>query len=126
MRIYRLISAIALEILFILLKATGKAEMNIGAMLLPAVIFIAIEIISMASALIVQIYKKSSKDAKDIMLLILLQIILISIKLLFSSQLQCISWILILIPIEIPILGVLMIISGMKVFKIIEGKKDKE
>jgi hypothetical protein len=126
MRIYRLIATIVLEIMFILLKISGNTEMNLGGMLLPIVVWVFIEIVSIAAALIIQLLKNSSKEKKELAWLILIQLILIIIKLIFYNQLQCISWFAILLPIEIPALGVLMIISGMKVFKIIEGKKDKE
>lgn len=126
MRIYRLIATIVLEIMFILLKISGNTKINLGGMLLPIVVWVFIEIVSIAAALIIQLLKNSSKEKKELAWLILIQLILIIIKLIFNNQLQCISWFVILLPIEIPALGTLLLISGMKVLQVFEGKKDKE
>lgn len=117
MKKYEYIGALLLQIIFVVLKVSGSMECNIAVMFLPIITFITIQVLGAISLITTEFIKKVDKEKLIVGLILACQIVLIILRAI--NIIKC-SWLLILAPIEMPILSTLLLLIGLYTLKVTE------
>ena len=117
MKKYEYIGALLLQIIFVVLKVSGSMECNIAVMFLPIITFITIQVLGAISLITTEFIKKVDKEKLIVGLILACQIVLIILRAI--NIIKC-SWLLILAPIEMPILATLLLLIGLYTLKVTE------
>ena len=117
MKKYEYIGALLLQIIFVVLKVSGSMECNIAVIFLPIITFITIQVLGAISLITTEFIKKVDKEKLIVGLILAGQIVLIILRAI--NIIKC-SWLLILAPIEMPILATLLLLIGLYTLKVTE------
>ena len=117
MKKYEYIGALLLQIIFVVLKLSGSMECNIAVIFLPIITFITIQVLGAISLITTEFIKKVDKEKLIVGLILAGQIVLIILRAI--NIIKC-SWLLILAPIEMPILSTLLLLIGLYTLKVTE------
>ena len=117
MKKYEYIGALLLQIIFVVLKVSGSMECNIAVIFLPIITFITIQVLGAISLITTEFIKKVDKEKLIVGLILACQIVLIILRAI--NIIKC-SWLLILAPIEMPILATLLLLIGLYTLKVTE------
>ena len=117
MKKYEYIGALLLQIIFVVLKVSGSMECNIAVIFLPIITFITIQVLGAISLITTEFIKKVDKEKLIVGLILAGQIVLIILRAI--NIIKC-SWLLILAPIEMPILSTLLLLIGLYTLKVTE------
>ena len=117
MKKYEYIGALLLQIIFVVLKISVSMECNIAVIFLPIITFITIQVLGAISLITTEFIKKVDKEKLIVGLILAGQIVLIILRAI--NIIKC-SWLLILAPIEMPILATLLLLIGLYTLKVTE------